>query len=73
MYIHEAIRKRSSVHPFITRKAWALKFSVARTIKIFPTNTPDGMILYSNSIRGPVRGWQPREEDLTANDWTITE
>lgn len=74
MYIHEAIMARTEEKPWITREAYVEEQGRAiwTDIKIFPTNGPDGMIVSSSAARPPSRGWQPRKEDLLADDWITT-
>ena len=72
MFIHEAIKAPTTKKPFITRKAWMLNDIDRAIIRILPTDTPDGCIMVSDySSRGPCRGWQPRAEDLVADDWVV--
>ena len=72
MYIHEAINSTTKKKPFITRKAWFLVETQFPIIRILPTSTPDCCLMTSDySSRGPCRGWQPRSDDLVADDWVI--
>ena len=72
VYIHEAIRSTSEKRPFITRKEWIPYDMDRSTLRILPTDTPDCCIVISDySSRGPSRGWQPRAEDLAADDWIV--
>ena len=72
MYIHEAINSTTRRKPFITRKAWLLTDTECAIIRILPTNSPDCCLIVSDySTRGASRGWQPRAEDLIADDWLI--
>lgn len=71
MYIHEAIKARTADEPFITRKKWLDLFGARRGVKLFPTYSPDGLILYSHAAKEPCRGWQPNAGDLVADDWVI--
>lgn len=71
MRIDEAIKSVTSQTPFITRAAWMYLTSkpCSAPIKLQPTNSPDGGIVMS--LGGACRGWQPRAEDLTADDWML--
>ncbi len=71
MFIHEAINARTADKPCITREAWKIfNSSVSMEgIRLLPTNTPDCCILFSNGRKIPSRGWQPKAEDLVADDW----
>lgn len=70
MLIHEAITAADDTKQFITRKTWELDGTEKHVAKILPTNTPDGCIITSDfSKMRPARGWQPRMEDLLADDW----
>lgn len=69
MFIHEAIKARTSDKPFIMREKWADMFGARRGVKLFPTDSPDGFILHSSATRSAQRGWQPEAEDLVADDW----
>lgn len=72
MYIHEAINNTTPKKPFITRLSWVLGDIEKLTMRILPTNTPDCCVMVSDySSRGPCRGWQPRAEDLAADDWVV--
>ena len=74
MYIHEAAAATSKSKPFITRRAWrniVLSEAHRTAIKIQPTDTPVGCIIESAAIKGPRAGWQPRAEDLMAEDGEI--
>ena len=75
MYIHEAIRARTSDMPFITRKSWTDDYGPYShlSIKLLPTNTPDCCVIESKLSENPCRGWQPMAGDLLADDWIITE
>lgn len=71
MNIHEAIMARTHEKPYITRRDWGYITvnPVAVSIKILPTNSPDGCVVESVSTEGPRRGWQPTAGDLAADDW----
>ena len=71
MYIHEAINARSAEKPHITRLSWTYTLDGFKVlpISINPTDTPDGCVLVTRASRTPCRGWQPRAEDLAADDW----
>ena len=72
MYIHEAIQSTTAKKPFITRKAWLPSDVTRAIIRVLPTNTPDCCLMISDySSRGPIRGWQPRADDLSADDWVV--
>ncbi len=69
MYIHEAINARTVEMPFITREKWQDIYGRWASPKIMATSSPDGMQVFTRSMKDPRRGWQPLAEDLTANDW----
>lgn len=72
MNIQEAIAATSKIKPFITRRAWrgvVTNESHKTAIKVQPTDTPDGCIIESAATKSLRPGWQPRAEDLMANDW----
>lgn len=73
--IHEAIMARTHEKPYITRRDWGYITvnPVAVSIKILPTNSPDGCVVESVSTEGPRRGWQPTAGDLAAEDWETVE
>jgi len=73
VYIQEAIMTRTGEKPYITRRAWEYITTepVAASVKILPTNSPDGCIVESVSESKPRRGWQPTAGDLVADDWEI--
>lgn len=65
MYIHEAIQKLGQ-DGYLTRKnAWWGKL-----LKIKPTDTEDCCVIISPE-GAPGKKWNPRREDLMANDWEI--
>ena len=40
--------------------------------KLKPTNTDECCIIFSvDKTVPPIRGWQPRAEDLVSNDWIV--
>lgn len=75
MNIHEAIMARTHEKPYITRRDWGYITvnPVAVSIKILPTNSPDGCVVESVSAEGPRSGWQPTAGDLAAEDWETVE
>ncbi len=73
MNIQEAIRSRTVDKPFITRESWEIGVWKGVRIRIYPTDTPDCCIISSEASKIPCRGWQPQTEDLTADDWTVTD
>ena len=70
MYIHEAVKKASESELYISRRsAWW-----GAIIKIKPTNTSDCCIVQmemDGEEYDPIRGWQPKAEDLMADDWEV--
>lgn len=66
MYIYEATKARTETKPFITRAVWEGR------IYIDPTNGPEGCIVHAKN-RAPCPRWEPGADDLTADDWKITE
>lgn len=74
MNIAEAMRSRTNEKPFITRAAWKHTNKMTGEILqmlIDPTNTPDCCVVYSKISTGPRRRWNPKAEDLSADDWTV--
>lgn len=72
MHIHEAIANTNSKTPFITRTAWLLVDENIPAVRLLPTNTPHCCLIVSDySSNSPTRGWQPRAEDLVADDWFV--
>lgn len=71
VYLHEAIKASDREFPCITREAWTRIQGGERRVWVYlcPTNTPDNVIADSAAGRLPSRGWQPKLEDLIANDW----
>lgn len=74
MFIHEAISATTRQKPYITRQAWdypvdiKLIKSFGRSIRLLPTNSPDGVVVYS-ATGGVKPRWQPTMDDLVADDW----
>lgn len=75
MDIVEAIRATTPSEPYITREAWACitPVPVSASVKIQPTDNPDGCIVLSwtGAHRGAPR-WSPNKSDLLADDWITT-
>lgn len=72
MNIYQAMAAVSKRTPFITRAAWrgvVTAEPVRWVIKIQPTNTPSGCIVHDEATKILRPGWQPRAEDLMADDW----
>ncbi|HCP14848.1 MAG TPA: aspartate ammonia-lyase [Peptococcaceae bacterium] len=58
----------------ITGRAIArTKGMFAGIVKIKPTNTENCLIRGSGMSEIPRRGWQPKAEDLVAEDWIIVD
>ena len=66
MFIHEAVRKAMAIDGYIVRHEWK------HLIRLRPTNEADGIVLISPNNQSPRPRWQPRAEDLTADDWIVT-
>ena len=73
MYIHEAIKARTADKPYIMRKKWEDTFGARRGVRLFPTDSPDGMIVDSRTAKSPRNGWQPTAGDLVADDWLVVQ
>lgn len=75
MNIFEAVKTRSEKNGlYITRKKWDYPYPSERrdpepAIKIMPTDSPDGCVIYGVNKQTPRRRWQPAAEDLIAEDW----
>lgn len=74
MNIVEAMKARDRYHPFITRKVWlnVVSDTAEPALRIQPTDTPEGCLFYGLTKKTPAAGWQPRAEDLLADDWMPT-
>ena len=73
IFIHEAVAMAQKRFGYITRESWLYTTSkpCMVPIKIQPTNSPDGCIIESESAKEPRFGWQPKAEDLVAEDWEV--
>lgn len=74
MNIQEAIKSTTKQYPFIRRKAWSgiITHEKCRTpIKVLPTDSPSGCILYEDYRMCVKPHWRPNACDLTADDWEI--
>lgn len=73
MNIYEAVQACSVKYPFMTRAAWrkVVSTKIEDSVKIQPTETPEGCLFYGLSQKAPIPGWQPRKEDLLATDWMV--
>lgn len=74
MTISEAMKAKSINQPFLTREKWRVAMSgpLDNFPMIQPTDSPDGCLYYGPTQRKPSGGWQPRAEDLSADDWSVT-
>lgn len=68
MYIHEAVSLAMAKGKFIRRTTEEIWDSITAE----PTNDPEGIILHSKD-RPPGPRWQPRAEDLMADDWELVD
>lgn len=67
MLISEAVKEAMKTGGKITRK----KF---RGHTFEPTNTPDGIIIFSpRTERSPSKWWHPCADDLMAEDWKVVD
>lgn len=65
MLISEAVKEAMKTGSKIIRKSYY-------GVEIKPTNTPDGLIVFSKAEgRSPAKRWQPLADDLVADDWEI--
>ena len=73
MNIYEAAQACSVKYPFMTRATWrkVVSTEMEDSVKIQPTDTPEGCLFYGLSQKAPIAGWQPRKEDLLATDWMV--
>lgn len=71
MNIYEAIKARTPQKASIRRKSWQYITNGPCTaaVKIQPTNSPDKCVVESMGTKEVRSGWQPRAEDLLADDW----
>ena len=67
VYIHEAVRAAT-----LTNKHIARVDMLALGMKIRPTDTFDCCII-SESNKSPAPRWEPKAEDLTADDWCVVD
>ena len=65
--IHEAVSAALSTGLCIRRNGPP----IWRELKVDPTNDDQGCVLYSNSNKVPCPRWQPKAEDLMADDWIL--
>lgn len=65
MYINESAKLAHEINGAIRRESWPTSWS------IIPTNDPRR--LCEAKAKGDVaRGWQPKLDDLIADDWVAT-
>lgn len=67
MYIHEAVSAAVASGGYIKRSGPV----IWRKCKIRPGNTGGGCLLYSDFQEAPCPRWQPKAEDLMADDWVL--
>lgn len=72
MYINNAIEIAMRLGKGIQRLKWA---NENNHIYLIPTNTPAGMVMGGRKReerqKDPIYGWQPRANDLIADDWEV--
>ena len=68
MYIHEAVSLAMAKGKHIRRTTPEIWDSVTAE----PTNDPEGIILHAEGQR-PGPRWEPRAEDLMADDWVLVD
>lgn len=67
MTIQKATTAAIAIDGFLFRESWR------RHIRLEPTNSDEGFFVHSKYEKVPRPRWQPRAEDLMANDWEISE
>jgi len=67
MYIQEAIKKAMETGHGITRTSWPEE----DPITLIPTNTTSGIITAGLFRKAPAYRWQPKADDLLADDWQV--
>lgn len=65
MNVCEAVEKSLRENKYISRPSFF-------DIKIRPTNDPECCIVYKKN-KPSAKRWNPKAEDLMAEDWTITD
>lgn len=65
MNIQKAVQKAAEAEGLITRPLWC------GCLHIKPTNDPECCVMYGKG-QAPCPRWQPKAEDLMANDWEVT-
>ena len=78
MNIIDAVRTAKLDRSYITRKAWDYPYRYsgnwsASSIKLMPTDSPDGFVLHSANAPDKPGKWYPRMEDILAEDWFIVQ
>jgi hypothetical protein len=66
MFIYEAVRQVLDTDTHIRRISWPCGLSIK------PTDTPNACVAYTKD-KAPRRGWQPKAQDLIADDWIVTD
>lgn len=67
MTIQKAVAAAVAIDGFLFRESWR------RHIRLEPSNSDEGFFVHSKYGKAPRPRWQPRAEDLMANDWEISE
>lgn len=77
MTIIEALQQTGKDNGFyITRVAWNEGYptrTYTTAIVLLVTDSPDGSMIVSQYEEGTYRIWNPRREDILADDWIATE
>ncbi len=73
MNIAEAARAATKEKAYWCRRAWAFitEQPCSAPIKLLPTDSPDCCVVLSVHEKAPRARWEPRAEDLMAEDWEL--
>ena len=66
MFIHQAVMIAQETGKRIRRKSWPSVLSIE------PTDSPIKLCMAHAEKKAPRRGWQPKAQDLVADDWIVT-
>lgn len=66
MNIQKATTAAVAIDGFLFREAWR------RHIRLEPSDSDEGFFVHSKYSKAPRPRWQPKAEDLMADDWEVS-
>lgn len=67
MNIQKATIAAVAIDGYLFRDAWR------RHIRLEPSDSDEGFLMHSKYSKAPRPRWQPKAEDLMADDWVVSD